>query len=217
MNTQDTNVDVACYKGENAFSPSIGTAVGDSTLLGLGTAGEGVTNHPMGTPVGIYSGGQAGDISSPRYIWGMKYYDALGNPIETPYQVPPPGNWFSPAVITTNSTSSTWTGGFTESDRDELEAYRELGSVDEIEKVIELNFDHLEEKHFFLSRHEGLTKKDLFLAIQRDRMKEKGWTLAFLSPSVVEYLETVALTEYINGETRFIYDVQKGSETNEEE
>ena len=70
----------------------------------------------------------------------------------------------------------------------------------EIQRLEDLLKTKLDEKE--------MTGVDLFLLNQRQRMEKKGWILAFLSPSVVELLEKFALSEFLEGDLRFIYDAK---------
>ncbi len=61
---------------------------------------------------------------------------------------------------------------------------------------------------------EGLTRRQLFVLKHMQRMEgEKGWTLAFLSPSVVDFLEEEALADFLEDEVRFFYDAHSSSES----
>lgn len=53
---------------------------------------------------------------------------------------------------------------------------------------------------------ENLTRSDLFLLEQRHRMEEKGWTVAFLSPSVIELLKAKSIADYTEEGVPFFYD-----------
>ena len=59
---------------------------------------------------------------------------------------------------------------------------------------------------------EEMTRTDLFLLQQREKMEEKGWIFAFLSPSVLDLLDECAVEEFLEENIRFIYDVEIPSE-----
>ena len=74
----------------------------------------------------------------------------------------------------------------------------------EVERVNDLLDTLLEEKE--------MSRTDLFLVHQREKMEEKGWIFAFLSPSVLDLLDERAVEEFLEENIRFIYDAEIPSE-----
>lgn len=68
----------------------------------------------------------------------------------------------------------------------------------DVQRLSELLNLRLEEYH--------LEKRQLLILNYLQRWEEKGWTLAFLSPSVVDFLEEHACDEFLEDDVRFFYD-----------
>lgn len=68
----------------------------------------------------------------------------------------------------------------------------------DVQRLSELLNLRLEEHH--------LDKRQFLILNYLQRWEEKGWTLAFLSPSVVDLLEKSALDEFLEENIRFFYD-----------
>jgi peptidoglycan hydrolase CwlO-like protein len=52
----------------------------------------------------------------------------------------------------------------------------------------------------------GFSRQELYLIAQMRRMQEKGWTLAFLAPSVIDLLEDRSISDFTEDGMLFYYD-----------
>lgn len=130
---------------------------------------------------------------------------SLGNLGSTGYL----GNsaWFVPMTYTSNFTTMVTTPT---QDGRTIEELLQV-ETDLLEEVADLS-DEIQEMEDTMERIDavldgsGFTRSDIFLLEQRNRMEEKGWTLAFLSPSVVDLLEAKSIADYTEEGIPFFYD-----------
>lgn len=70
--------------------------------------------------------------------------------------------------------------------------------------------DDVKELLALAMQKDELTERQLFVLRHMKRMEEnKGWTLAFLSPSVLELIEKHSIGEYLEGDVSFYFDTKE--------
>ena len=150
----------------------------------------------------LMAGGEPGPSSSDPWVEsGLNYY--LGDNAFT--GVP---SW----VVQTFTSNNTYAFDFGNQNRTFEDMQARLHQLEEENASYRLETERLNDLLDAFLDEEEMTRTDLFLLQQREKMEEKGWILAFLSPSVLDLLDECAVEEFLEENIRFIYDVEIPSE-----
>lgn len=59
---------------------------------------------------------------------------------------------------------------------------------------------------------DDMTPRELFVLYHLQRMEEKGWQIAFLSPSVLHFIQSSTCSDFLDADIPFFYDAEPSND-----